>query len=351
MKYLVTGATGFIGSAVARRLVRRGHTVRALVRPGSEKRLPADPSIEVLPGDVTDPVSVKEAVRGIDGLFHVAAVYSYWHPDPAETYRTNVDGTAMLLREARAAGVSRAVVTSTVATLKWPGKGRLADEAAVASIDELPGHYKRSKLLAEQAALSLNGHGFEVVIVNPTAPFGPRDARPTPTGRIVIEFLNRRFPGYVDTGLNVCDVSDVAEGHLLAFEKGRAGERYILGSENVTLRGIYDLLGEVTGLGRRPVRVPHKVALFAGAIDTLIEGRILRREPFIPVEGLQVARHPMFVDCSKAVIELGLPQRPAAESLHRAADWFARNGYTKARPTWPAWTGTQERADKASIRP
>jgi dihydroflavonol-4-reductase len=331
MKFLVTGATGFVGAAVVRRLVQRGHKVRAVVRPGSEGRLESDPAIEVVPGDITDPVSIREAVHGRDGLFHVAAIYRFWHRDPKETYRTNVDGTSLVLREAKAAGIDRAVVTSTVATLKWPGEGKIADEYSVASVEDLPGHYKRSKLLAEQAALAQEGHGFDVVIVNPTAPFGPGDARPTPTGRIVLEFLNKRFPGYVNTGLNVCDVDDVAEGHILAFEKGRSGERYILGSENLTLRGIYDLLSQVTGLSRRPVRVPFRFALVAGMLDTLVEGRLLRREPVIPTEGLRVARHPMFVDCSKAVIELGLPQRPAAESLLNAACWYATNGYTRAR--------------------
>ena len=345
MKYLVTGATGFVGAAVTRALVRRGHEVRALVRPDSERRLASDPVIELAIGNVNDPVTVREAVRGVDGVFHVAATYSYWHRNPAETYRTNVDGTSLVLREARAAGVARAVVTSTVATLKWPGKGGLADESSIASLDELPGHYKRSMLLAEQAALALNGNGFDIVVVNPTAPFGPGDSRPTPTGRIVLEFLNRRFPGYVDTGLNVCDVDDVAEGHVLAFEKGRPGERYILGSENVSLRGIYNLLGQVTGLNRRPMRVPFKLAFVAGMLDTVLEGRFLRREPFIPYEGLRVARHQMFVDCSKAVIELGLPQRPAAESLRRAACWFASNGYTTARPS------PQNRKGEASTRP
>jgi dihydroflavonol-4-reductase len=331
MRYLVTGATGFVGSAVTRKLLSHGHSVRALVRAGSENRIPSDPGIERAVGDVTDRASIKRALRGIDAVFHVAAVYSYWHQNPADTYRTNVDGTEIVLQEAKAAGVAKVVVTSTVATLKWPGKGEIADETATAAIDDLPGHYKRSKLLAEQAALALNEPGFEVVIVNPTAPFGPGDARPTPTGRIVLEFLNHRFPGYVKTGINVCDVEDVAMGHLLALEKGRAGERYILGSENVSLRGIYDRLSKVTGLSRRPVRLPFSVAFLAGALDTVIEGKLLGREPFIPVEGLRVARHPMFVDCSKAVNELGLPQRPAADSLLRAVEWFSENGYTKAK--------------------
>lgn len=331
MKYLVTGATGFVGAALTHRLIERGHSVRALIRTGSEGRLQQDPKIEPVIGDVTDVASVRKAVRGTEGVFHVAAIYSYWQRDPREVYRVNIGGTETVLREAKAAGVSRVVVTSTVATLKWPGKGRLADESAIASIDDLPGHYKRSKLLAEHAALALNDSAFEVIVVNPTAPFGPGDRRPTPTGRIVLEFLNKRFPGYVDTGFNVCDIADVAEGHVLAFEKGRPGERYILGSENLTLRSVYNLLASATELRRRPVRVPFKVATVAGMIDTFIEERVLKREPFIPLEGLKVARHPMFVDCSKALYELGLPQRPAIKSLSRAAEWFARNGYTKSR--------------------
>ena len=331
MKYLVTGATGFVGGAVVRRLVSDGHTVKALVRPGSEKLLPASPSLEAVGGDVLAPASIERAAHGVDGLFHVAGVYAYWHSNPANTYRTNVDGTENVLRAAVSAGIQRAIVTSTVATLKWPGHNRIADETSVAEISDLPGHYKRSKLLAEQAALAFNGRDLEVVIVNPTAPFGPGDHRPTPTGRIVLEFLNRRFPGYVETGINVCDVDDVAIGHLRAFELGRPGERYILGSENVSLRKIYGLMGEVTGLRRRPVKAPYTLAYAAGLADVLIEGKILRREPFIPLEGLRVSRHPMYVDSTKAVVELGLPQRPAAESLLRAATWFVANGYSGAR--------------------
>lgn len=331
MKFLVTGASGFVGSAITRKLLASGHSVRALVRAGSESKLPQNREIETVTGDVTDEAAVQNAVAEVDGVFHVAAVYSFWHRDPSETYRTNVDGTETVLRAAKSAGVKRAVVTSTVATLKWPGKGMLADESSIASIEDLPGHYKRSKLMSEQAALALNGQGFEVVITNPTAPFGPGDARPTPTGRLVLEFLNHRFPGYVDTGLNVCDVDDVAEGHLLAFFKGRAGERYILGSENLSLRAIYDRLATVTGLKRRPFRVPYSLAMTVGMIDSVFEGRILKREPYIPMEGLRVAKHPMFVNCSKAVVELGLRMRPAADSLKRSADWFVENGYSSAK--------------------
>ncbi len=347
MKFLVTGASGFVGGAITRKLLTEGHSVTALVRAGSENRIPQDPNIEIVTGGVTDKLSVQKAVSGVEGVFHVAAVYSFWHRDPSETYRTNVDGTETVLREAKKAGVRRAVLTSTVATLKWPGKHALAVESSIASLEDLPGHYKRSKLMAEQSALSLNGQGFEVVVTNPTAPFGPGDARPTPTGRLVLEFLNHRFPGYVNTGLNVCDVDDVAAGHLLAFFKGRPGQRYILGSENLSLRGIYDRLAGITGLRRRPFRVPFALAMAVGAIDSLLEGKILRREPYIPVEGLRVAKHPMFVDCTKAVVELGLPTRPATESLRRSAEWFVENGYSNAKVRG---SDSLDNEDEASVR-
>ena len=344
MKLLVTGATGFLGGAVVRRLLARGHGVRALARPDSPRAASLHPSVEVVTGDLTDPPSLERAVAGVEGVFHVAAVYSYWHRDPSEIYRVNVDGTEALLTAAKRAGARRAVFTSTVATLRWPGKGILADESSVASLDDLPGHYKKSKLMAEQAAMALNGGGFEVVVVNPTAPFGPGDSRPTPTGRIVLEFLNKRFPGYVATGVNVCDVDDAAEGHALAFERGRPGERYILGGTgNMSLRQIYETLANVTGLRRRPVRVPFALAFAAGWVDTLVEAKLLRREPFVPLEGLRVARHPLYVTCQKAVAELGLPQRPPAESLIRSARWFDANGYSRAK--MPAISAESRRGD------
>jgi dihydroflavonol-4-reductase len=314
-----------------RQLLADGHSVSALVRPGRERLLPANPLVKVFAGDVNDYASIQRAADGVDGLFHVAAVYAYWHSDPSNTYRTNVDGTENVLRATVSAGVRRAVFTSTVATLKWPGHGKIADETSEAQLSDLPGHYKRSKLLAEQAALAFNGSDIEVVVVNPTAPFGPGDHRPTPTGRIVLEFLNRRFPGYLETGINVCDVDDVAAGHIGAFERGQPGQRYILGSENIGLRDIYRVLGEATGLRRRPIKVPYALAYSAGLADVLIKGKLLRREPFIPLEGLKVSRHPMYVDCTKAVIELGLPQRAAVDSLLRAAKWFVANGYSNAR--------------------
>ena len=334
MRVLVTGGTGFVGNAVARALAGRGYRVRALVRPGRDAARLRELGAEVVQGDLLDEASLAAAVDGVEGLFHVAAVYAYWTADPAMLYRVNVDGTTALLAAARQAGVRRAVFTSTVATLKWPGRGRLADERSVASLEEMAGHYKRSKWLAEQAALTANGDGFAVVVVNPTAPFGPWDARPTPTGRIVLEFMRRRMPGYVQSGINVVDVDDVAAGHVSAFERGRAGERYILGNENLNLAEVYGLLGEVTGLRRLPVRVPYWLAFAAGLVDGAIEGRLLGREPYVPLEGLRVARHPMYTDCSKAVADLELPQTAAAEALESAARWYVDHGYVDERPVW-----------------
>ena len=264
MKVLVTGATGFVGGAVARVLAERGYQVRALVRPGRDALDLRDLGVEPTEGDLLDGASLAAGVNGVEGVFHVAGVYAYWTADPAMLYRANVGGTKALLDAARRAGVRRVVFTSTVATLKWPGRGRLADERSVASLEEMTGHYKRSKWLGEQAALAANGDGLEVVAVNPTAPFGPGDARPTPTGRIVLEFLKRRMPGYVQSGINVVDVADVAAGHVSAFERGRPGERYILGNENLTLAEVYGLLREVTGLRRLPLRVPYWAAFAAG---------------------------------------------------------------------------------------
>jgi dihydroflavonol-4-reductase len=328
MKVLVTGATGFVGGAVARQLAASGHTVRAMARPGAETGLLARDGIEIVRGDLLDATSFAPALRGMDALVHAAAIYSYSARDTRMTYRVNYESVTPLFEAAREAGVRRAVFTSTVATLKWPGAGKLVTEASLATLADLPGHYKRSKLLGEQAALRLNARGFEVVVVNPTAPFGSGDARPTPTGRIVLEFLRRRAPGYVRTGLNVCDVDDVAAGHIAALARGRPGERYILGGpDNLPLREIYRVLGEVTGLRRWPVRIPYAIAFAAGVVDGVIERTLLRREPYIPVEGLRVARHPMYADCAKSREGLGLRARPAALALERAARWYVDNGY------------------------
>ncbi|MBM3959636.1 MAG: NAD-dependent epimerase/dehydratase family protein [SAR202 cluster bacterium] len=327
MKLLVTGATGFIGGAVARHLLQQGHTVRALARPAHAPEEIAGQGYEPAPGDLLDPASLERATDGVDGVFHVAALYSFWQRDPLAIYRVNVDGTQNLLEASRRSGVRRVVFTSSVGVLRAPEQGELADETFLAKPGELPDHYHRSKLLAEQTALGENGRGLEVVAVNPTAPVGPGDIKPTPTGRIILEFLGRRTPGYVGVDLNIVDVRDVAAGHLAAFERGRAGERYLLGNLNTDLADIYRRLAAVTGLRRRPVRVPYPLVLMAAYADQFVEGRILRRTPFLPLGAVRATRHRMHVDCSKAVRELGVPQSSPDRALFDAASWFVSNGY------------------------
>ena len=285
MKFLVTGTTGFIGGAVARRLVESGHDVRALVRPGRDTSGLENYGVYPVNGDLSDEEALVRGLDGVDGLFNVAGHYAFWARDRSIFYKTNVDGVKTVMNAARRAGVRRVVHTSTVATLKWPGPGRVADETNLAELDHLHGDYKKSKLLGEQAALSFNTPELEVVIVNPTVPLGPGDRRPTPTGRIIVEFLNRRFPGYVNTGLNVCDVEDVADAHVAAFTSGRPGERYILGGENLSLLGIYSLLKQATGLRRWPVRVPFFVAVALGMIDDVIEGKTVAPGTLRPPRG------------------------------------------------------------------
>ena len=330
MKFLVTGATGFIGGALARRLAASGHEVRALVRPGRDTSALEHVGVQPVTGDLSDEPALFRGLEGVDGLFNVAGHYAFWARDRSVFYKTNVDGVNTVLNAARRVGIRKVVHTSTVATLKWPGPGQVADETNLAEVNDLHGDYKKSKLLGEQTALSFNSPELEVVVVNPTAPVGPGDWKPTPTGRIIVEFLKRRFPGYINTGVNICDVDDVADAHVAAFNRGRPGERYILGGENHSLLGIYKLLKQATGLRRWPVRIPFALALAFGKCDDVVEGKLLRREPYIPAEGLQVARRPMYVDCLKAVRELNLRQRPAIESVARAVRWFSDHGYAGA---------------------
>jgi dihydroflavonol-4-reductase len=330
MKVLVTGATGFIGGNLARELWRRGDDVRALVRPGSNRLTIEDTGIVPVEGDILDRQSVDEAVRGCEAVFHVAAAYTFWSRDPAGVSRTNVEGSVNVLAAAHQAGVSRTVYTSTVSTVGLPKEG-LGDEETPLDPKTLHGHYKRSKLQAELVALDMAAKGMPVVVVNPTAPVGPWDVKPTPTGKMVLDFLRRRVPAYLKTGMNLVDVADVVEGHILALEKGKPGERYILGNRNVSLKEIFDILSRLTGLPAPRIWAPYWLVVGAGYADRFVEGTLLHREPAIPVEGVLASKIPAYVSCEKAVMELGQPQRPIEDALDRAVDWFTSHGYLNAK--------------------
>jgi dihydroflavonol-4-reductase len=328
---LVTGATGFLGSHVARQLVARGedNQVRVLVRPSSDLRALAGLPAERVTGDLRDPASLDRALAGVERVFHVAADYRLWARDPNEIYESNVTGTRNLLAAARRAGVQRIVYTSTVATIAVPSAGATPGESTQAQLSEMIGDYKRSKFLAEQEVLKAASEGLPVVIVNPTTPVGPGDWKPTPTGKIVVDFLNGRMPGYVDTGLNFVAVEDAAAGHLLAAERGEVGQRYLLGSENLTLRELLQGLAQVSGRPAPRMRVPHALAYAAACADSLASF-LTGREPQIPMDGVRIARHKMFVDCSKAQRDLGFAPAPVAEALGRAVRWYEDNGYVAA---------------------
>jgi len=332
MTTLVTGASGFVGCHVVRQLVERGVAaasgggVRVLMRPSSDLRAIDGLPVERVTGELRDPASLREALHGVRTVYHVAADYRLWSRDPREMYESNVTGTRNLLEAARAAGVERFVYTSSVATLSVPRPGSLPNEDTQARLEEMIGHYKRSKFLAEEVAREVAAGGFPVVIVNPSAPVGPWDWKPTPTGRILLDFLRGKMPAYVDTGLNLVPVEDVAAGHLLAAERGRAGERYILGGQNMTLKEILDVLSRITGRPAPRIRLPHAVALAASYADTAIS-RVLGREPQIPLEGVRMSRHKMFVDGSKAGRELDFRPGPVDAALERAVRWYEEHRY------------------------
>jgi dihydroflavonol-4-reductase len=332
MKAFVTGATGFVGSHVARALAEAGAELRLLVRSSSRTENLAAINAERVVGDLLQPQTLAPALAGCDALFHVAADYRLWMRRPEEMYRCNVEGTRALLEAARAAGVRRAVVTSSVATIGFTRTGERADEDSPVSLADMVGHYKRSKFMAEQAALAASTAGFDVVVVNPTTPVGEQDIKPTPTGRIIVDFLKRKFPAYVDTGLNLVDVREVARGHVLAFERGRAGERYILGGENVTLKQLLDRLAAITGLPSPKIRVPIAIAMAAAFIDTGMNGYIRKREPRATVDSVRMARKKMWASSAKAERELGFHVRSADDALQRAVSWFVEHGYAPAPP-------------------
>jgi dihydroflavonol-4-reductase len=326
MKTLVTGATGFLGSHVARALAGRGESVRVLVRPSSDLRALDGLDAERVQGDLRNPASLAGALEGVRRVFHVAADYRLWARNPREIYESNVTGTQNLLDAARHAGVEKFVYTSTVATVAVPCQDGLPNETTKSGVNEMIGHYKRSKFEAEQCALRGADAGLPVVIVNPTTPVGPGDWKPTPTGKIIVDFLNGRMPGYVDTGLNFVPVEDCARGHLLVAERGRVAERYILGGRNLTLKEMLDMLSAASGRPAPRWKIPYAAAYAAGCVDMGIS-RLLGREPQIPLEGVRMARHKMFVDASKAERDLGFAPGPIEGALERAVEWYESNGY------------------------
>lgn len=332
MKVLVTGATGFIGGNVVRALLGHDYRVRALVRPGSDTAALEGLGVELARGDLCDETSLAVAVAGCRAVVHVAAVYTLWAPKPDVVYRTNVRGTRNLLEAAARAGAERIVFTSSESTLFVP-EGGLGNEEARADFRALPGPYKRSKYLSEQLAMDMAAEGLPLVVVHPTTPVGIGDVKPTPTGAIIVDFLNGRMPAYVDTGLNLVDVEDVAEGHVLALEHGCDGERYVLGNENLTLKDMLARLAGIAGLPAPRWRLPHWVALSAAHVNEAFARRFGLGPPRVPLDGVRASQHYRHFDCTKAVTELGLPQTPVDEALAKAVAWFTSHGYVRrARP-------------------
>ncbi len=332
MTTLITGASGFVGAAVARRLLAAGHELRALARPTSDRRNLDGLAVEIVEGDLRDAASLARAVAGCEALFHVAADYRLWARRPAELYESNVEGTRKLMRAAAEAGVRRIVYTSSVATLGLRPDGAPADEDTPATLDDMIGDYKRSKYLAEEAVRRMVAEdGLPCVIVNPSTPVGPRDVKPTPTGRMIVEAAAGRMPAFVDTGLNIVHVDDVAEGHLLAFEKGEIGARYILGGENLSLREILARIAAITGRRAPRIRLPHGLIL---PFAHLAEGwaRLAGGEPFATVDGIRMARKRMFFSSARAARVLGYAPRPADAALADAVAWFRANGYLEKSP-------------------
>ncbi|HEX8892289.1 MAG TPA: hopanoid-associated sugar epimerase [Terriglobales bacterium] len=327
MKCFVTGATGFLGSHVARQLLKQGADLRLLVRSTSRTDNIDDLPSERVIGDLRDVESLKRGMEGCEYVFHVAADYRLWSVNGRELYDSNVDGTRNILEAARESGARRVVYTSSVATMGFGNNGRMTNESTPVTLANMIGDYKRSKFMAEQLVLRAARGGQDVVIVNPTTPIGERDIKPTPTGRIVVDFLKRKFPAYVDTGLNLVDVIDCADGHLLAMEKAVPGERYILGGGNLTLKQILDKLAAITGLPSPSIRMPYAVAYATGVVDTLVTGKMRQREPRVTLDSVRMGRKKMFVTSAKAERELGWNPAPVDRALRRAVDWFRANGY------------------------
>lgn len=326
MKALVTGATGFVGGAVARTLVRAGVGVRVLARSDADLRNLEGMPVERVTGDLRDPASLKQALIGCQHLYHVAAHYALWAKDPAIFYEVNVEGTKNLLEAARAVGTERIVYCSTIGAIGLPPGGGPGTEETPVSLAQMAGHYKRSKYLAEQEVLRLAKEGLPVVIVNPSAPVGEGDIKPTPTGQMIVEFMKGRMPAYIETGMNIVDVDDVAQGHLLAMQKGRIGERYILGCKNLLLREVFEILSKLTGIKAPALKLP-RLAVLPLAYANYWLANLTGQPPRIPLEGVKMAKYKMHYDCSKAIRELGIPQTPPEVALGKAVRWFRAHGY------------------------
>jgi dihydroflavonol-4-reductase len=329
MRVFITGGTGFIGGAIVRHLVQSGHTIRALVRPGADTRQIEGLAVEKVAGDLSDAASLESGMRGVDWVFHVAALYSYWGHAWEEFYQANVEGTRRTLQLAGESGASRIVYTSSIAALGIPRGDEPANEETPVTLAEKIGGYKRSKFMAEEIACEYARQGLPVVIVNPAAPVGAGDHKPTATGQMVLDFLKGKMFGYVDTGMCIVDVENVAAGHLLAAERGRVGERYILGGENLTLKQVLDLLAEVSGLPPARLHIPHSVALAWSYVDVGLAKLNPRHIPAATPEKVRLSRFKEYYDSSKAERELGFPPTIAREALRRSVDWYRANGYVK----------------------
>jgi len=327
VKVFLTGATGFVGSHVARAYAAEGAELRLLTRASSRLAGIEGLAADVVVGDLRQPEGLRSALRGCDALVHVAADYRLWVRDPKEMYAANVDGTRELLRIAREEGVAKVVYTSSVATMGFKDDGTIVDETTPVELADMIGPYKRSKFMAEQEAIAAARAGQQVTILNPTTPIGPGDAKPTPTGRIIVDFLNKKFPAYVDTGLNLVDVAEVARMHVVALERGTPGERYILGGENLTLKQILDRMSAITGLPSPTMKVPHAVAMAFAYFDETITGKLLGREPRATVEEVRMSRKHMFASSAKAERELGFKVLPVYNALRAAIEWFVAHGY------------------------
>lgn len=328
VRALVTGATGFVGFHVAKVLRERGFHVIALVREGSDSSVLKSLGVELIRGDVRDFDSVCHALKGCSQLYHLAADYRLWVPDPETMYAINLGGTRNVMGAALRMGVEKVIYTSTVGALSAGSNGKPSHEEISASLKEMVGHYKRSKFLAEREVYAFIDRGLPAVIVCPSTPIGPMDRKPTPTGRIIVDFLNGKIPAYLDTGLNFVDVDDVAVGHLLASQQGRTGQRYILGNKNLTLKEFFEALARMTGRKPPKVRLPYLPVLMAAYADEVIS-KLTSRHPRVPLTGVKMARKYMFFDCSKAVRELNMPQNSVEAAMERAIDWFETNGYVR----------------------